>query len=181
MSSISAGTSTTSALIQTGDTTGTLVFQTNNGTTSLTLGTDQSATFVGQLVIKPIVETTTITAGAPASTQTYDVLSQAVQYYTSNTSTNWTINLRGNSGTSMNTLLATGQAVTVAMLVTNNGSANYNTTVQVDGTTSGVTTKWQGGTAPSSGNASAIDVYTYTVVKTGNAAFTVFASQTKYA
>lgn len=181
MSSITAGTSTTNALVTTGDTTGALVLKTNNGTTALTLGTDQSATFPGQMIIKPIIETTTVTAGAPASTQTYDVLTQAVQYYTSNTSTNWAINLRGSSGTTMNSLLSTGQAVTVAMMVTNSGTAYYNTSVQVDGTTSGVTTKWQGGTAPSSGNASAIDVYTYTVVKTGSATYTVFASQTKYA
>lgn len=176
---INADVSTGGAII-TGDNSGVLQLQTA-GTTAVTVGTDKSATFAGQMIIKPIIETTTVTAGAPASTQTYDVLTQAVQYYTSNTSTNWAINLRGNSGTTMDSLLSTGQAVTVAMMATNSGTAYYNTSVQVDGTTSGVTTKWQGGTAPSSGNASAIDVYTYTVVKTGSATYTVFASQTKYA
>jgi hypothetical protein len=69
----------------------------------------------------------------------------------------------------------------VAFLATNGGTAFYNTAVQVDGTTSGVTTRWQGGTAPTSGNASSVDVYVYTVIKTGSATFSVFASQTRFA
>jgi hypothetical protein len=74
--------------------------------------------------------------------------------------------------------LATGQSVTVAFLVTQGTTAYYNSAVQVDG--SAVTPKWQGGTAPSAGNASSVDAYTYTIVKTGSAAFTVFASQTQF-
>lgn len=81
----------------------------------------------------------------------------------------------------MNTALSTGQAVTVAFMVTNGSTAYYNNVVQVDGTTSGVTTKWQAGVTPSFGNANSIDVYTYTIIKTGSATFTVLASQTKFA
>lgn len=75
--------------------------------------------------------------------------------------------------------MSTGESISVAFLVTNGGTAYYNSAVQVDG--SSVTPKWQGGTAPSSGNASSVDIYTYTVVKTGSATFTVFASQTRFA
>jgi len=50
--------------------------------------------------------------------------------------------------------------------------------VQVD--TTPVTPKWQGGTAPTAGNASSLDVYSYTIIKTGSAAFTLLASQTKF-
>lgn len=75
--------------------------------------------------------------------------------------------------------MQTGQSMTVAFLVTQGGTAYYNNAVQVDG--SSVTPKYQGGTAWSSGNASSIDVYVYTVIKTGSAAFTVLASQTKFA
>ena len=57
----------------------------------------------------------------------------------------------------------------------------YNSSVQVDGTTSGVTTKWQGGTAPTSGNASSVDTYNYVIIKTASATYTVLASQTKFA
>jgi hypothetical protein len=75
--------------------------------------------------------------------------------------------------------MSTGQSVTVAFLVTQGGTAYYNNVVQVDG--SSVTPKWQGGTAPTAGNASSIDVYSYTIIKTGSATFTVLASQTKFA
>lgn len=100
-------------------------------------------------------------------------------YYTTNASANFTINFRGSSGTALNTLMSTGQSVTVVFLNTNGATAYYNNALQVDG--SSVTPKWQGGTAPSSGNASAIDAYSYVIIKTGNAAFTVLASQTKFA
>ena len=63
--------------------------------------------------------------------------------------------------------------------MTQGATAYYNNGWQIDGTP--VVPKWQGGTAPTAGNASSIDVYTYTIVKTGSAAFTVFASQTKFA
>lgn len=131
-------------------------------------------------VFNNIAETATVSATSASGTITFDVTTQSVVYYTSNASGNWTINLRGNGTTSLNTLLSTGQAITVAFLSTNGSTAYYNNVVQVDGTTTGVTTRWQGGTAPSAGNASSIDVYTYTIIKTGSATFTVLASQTKY-
>jgi hypothetical protein len=74
--------------------------------------------------------------------------------------------------------MATGQSLTIAFLVTNS-TAYYQSGFQIDG--SSVTPKWQGGTAPSAGNASSIDIYTITVIKTGDAAFTAFAAQTKFA
>ncbi len=126
-----------------------------------------------------IAEPATVSATAATGTIAYDVTTQSVLYYTSNASANWTVNFRGSSGTSLNTLMTTGQMMTLAFLVTNGATAYYNSAVQVDG--SSVTPKWQGGTAPAAGNASSVDVYTYTIVKTGSAAFTVFASQTKFA
>ena len=124
-------------------------------------------------------ETVTISATAATGTINYDVSTQSVLYYTSNASANWTTNFRGSSGTSLNSLMSTGQSITVAFLVTQGGTAYYNNAFQVDGTS--VTPKWQGGTAPSAGNASSVDVYSFTIVKTGSAAFTIFASQTKFA
>ena len=132
------------------------------------------------MVIGDVAETTTISATAATGTINYDVTTQSVLFYTSNASGNWTINLRGSSGTSMNTLLSAGQSITVVFLVTQGSTAYYNSTVQVDGTTSGVTTRWQGGTAPTAGNPSGVDVYTYTVIKTGSATFSVFVSQTQF-
>jgi hypothetical protein len=129
--------------------------------------------------IKALFETATITASAPSATTNFDVTTQAVQYYTTNASANFTFNIRGDGSTTLNSILSTGQSVTLALLVTNGGTAYYPTAYQIDGNS--VTPKWQTGNAPTGGNASSIDVYTFAVVKTASATFTVLASQTKYA
>jgi hypothetical protein len=128
-----------------------------------------------------ITELANIVAGAPAATQTFYINSGAVQYYTSNAANNWAINIAFSSGTTMNTAMAVGDSISLTMLTTQSATAYYNSSVQIDGTTSGVTTKWQGGTAPTSGNASSIDSYTYVVIKTASATYTVLASLTKFA
>ena len=126
-----------------------------------------------------ILETDTISATAATGTINYDVTTQSVLYYTSNASGNFTVNFRGSSGTSLDTVMQTGESISATFLVTNGSTAYYNSAVQIDG--SSVTPKWQGGSAPTSGNASSIDSYTYVIIKTGSAAFTVLASQTKFA
>jgi hypothetical protein len=124
-------------------------------------------------------ETITISATAATGTISYDVVTQSILYYTTNASANFTINVRGNSSTTLNSIMNTGESLSFVFLSTNGATAYYNSAFQVDG--SAVTAKWQGGTAPSTGNASSIDAYVYTVIKTGSAAFTVLASQTKFA
>jgi len=126
-----------------------------------------------------MLEVATISATAATGTINYDTTTQSVLYYTTNASGNFTVNFRGSSGTSLNTVMSTGESLSATFLVTNGTTAYYNSVVQVDGST--VTPKWQGGSAPTSGNASSVDSYTYVVVKTGSAAFTVLASQTKFA
>ena len=123
-------------------------------------------------------ETTTVSATAATGTINYDITTQSVLYYTSNASANWTLNVRGNGTTSLNTLMSTGQTITLAFMVTQGTTAYYASAFQIDG--SSVTPKYQGGTAWSSGNASGIDVYVYTITKTANATFTVLASQTQF-
>ena len=123
-------------------------------------------------------EVVTVSATAATGTINYDVTTQSVLYYTTNASANWTVNFRASSGTSLDTAMATGQSMTVVFLVSQGATAYYNNAVTIDG--SSVTPKYQGGTAWSSGNASGIDAYSYTIVKTGSATFTVFASQTQF-
>jgi hypothetical protein len=134
------------------------------------------------MVLNDTAEVVTVSATAATGTIAYDVTTQAVLFYTTNASGNFVVNIRASSGTTLNTALAVGQSVTVAFLVTNGATAYYNTSVQVDGTTVGVTTRWQGGTAPTSGNANGVDIYSYTVVKTAaTPTYAVFASQGRFA
>lgn len=144
---------------------------------TLTSPTINSPTETSPLVVGPL-ETVTIAATAATGTVNFDAKTQAVLYYTTNASANWTLNVRGDSSTTLNTLLATGQSITVAFLVTQGATAYYQSAFQVDG--SSVTPKWQGGSAPTAGNASAVDCYTVTVVKTGSAAFTAFSSLVQF-
>jgi len=123
-------------------------------------------------------ETTTVSAIAATGTINFDVITQGILYYTINAIANWTMNFRGNSITSLNTLMAVGETRTVTFLVTQGAVAFYNTAVTIDGTS--VTPKWQGGSAPTAGNASGLDIYTYSIIKTASATFTVLASQTQF-
>lgn len=141
--------------------------------------TFNGSTSVLAAVLANAVEPVTISATAATGTINYDVTTQSVLYYTSNASANWTMNFRASSGTSLDSAMSTGQAVTVVFMATNGATPYYNSTVQVDG--SSVTPKYQGGFAWSYGTASGIDAYTYTIIKTGAAAFTVLASQIRFA
>ena len=124
-------------------------------------------------------EVTTVSATAATGTINYDVITQSVLYYTSNASGNWTLNVRGNGTTSLNTFMATNQTISIAFLVTQGSPAYYQSALTIDG--NAITPKWQGGTAPTSGNTSSVDIYTITIVKTASATYTAFASQTKFA
>jgi hypothetical protein len=125
------------------------------------------------------LEGVTVSATAATGTINYDVTTQSVIYYTSNASANWTVNFRASSGTSLNTAMAIGEAITVVFMVTQGTTAYYNNAITIDGTS--VTPKYQGGIAPTLGNASSVDIYSYTIIKTASATYTVLASQVKFA
>tara|TARA_R110000796_G_scaffold37859_2_gene95694 strand:+ start:301 stop:783 length:483 start_codon:yes stop_codon:yes gene_type:complete len=134
---------------------------------------------IGPTAIQEVFEKATISATAATGTINYDVRTQAVLYFTTAASGNFTVNFRGDGSTTLNNIMNTGESATVAFLVTCTGSAYYNNAVTIDG--SSITPEWQGGAAPTAGNANSIDVYTYTIFKTGNAAFTALAAQTQFA
>jgi len=108
-----------------------------------------------------------------------DTNTQAVRLDTANASANFTVNLRGDGSNSLDASMDTGESITVAYVSKQGATAYYNTTVQVDGTT--VTPVWQGGAAPTGGNTTSNDVYTFTAIKTASSTFTVLAAQTQFA
>lgn len=153
----------------------------NAGSVANTAGsqTISNKFFSGSVLSGNIKEKITVSSAAATGTVALDVITQQVLFYTSNATGNFSVNIRGNSSTTLNSIMNTGEAVTITFLVTNGGTAYYNTTVLVDNTT--VTARWQGGRTPDKGNANSVDSYTYTVIKTGNAAFTVFGAQVQFA
>lgn len=134
---------------------------------------------LGAAKIIQTAEKVTTEATAATGTVNYDVITQAVWNFTSDASANWTLNIRGDGSNSLNSIMDTGESLTVVHIVKQGSTAYYNSAVQVDGT--GVTPEWQGGSAPDAGNTDSLDVYSYTVIKTADATFTVLASQTQFA
>ena len=109
----------------------------------------------------------------------FDFVTQAVQFFNTNQTANRTINFRGDGSTTLNSIMAIGESMTAAIVMKQGSSAYYLNTYQVDGT--GVTPEWSGGSAPSAGNASSLDSYTFSIIKTADATFTVMASQIQFA
>ena len=128
-----------------------------------------------------IIEPASVTGTAPTATTNFYVNTGSVQYITGNNANNWTLNFAFSSGTTLNSAMTTNDSLSCTLITTNTTTAYYLSAITVDGTSSGVTVKWQGGSAPTSGNASSIDSYTFVIIKTGSAVYTILASQTKFA
>ena len=125
-----------------------------------------------------LLEKATVSATAATGTVHLDALTQAVLYYTSNATANFTLNVRANSSVTANSILVNGQSLTVAFLNTTGATAYYPNVFSIDSTT--VVPKYSGGTAYTAGNANSVDSYTFTIIKTANSTYTVLANQTQY-
>ena len=182
-----SGLTLTSPTISTITNTGTITLPTSTDTL---VGRATTDTLTNKTLTSPAINTGyltspkeywTVSATAATGTIQFDCVTQGVLYYTTASSANWTLNFRGNSGTTLASLMNTGDAFTVNFLATNTTAYYQSTAVTVD-TNATVAVKWSGGTAPSAGNASAVDAYSYTILKTGSSAFTVLcAGPIKYA
>lgn len=140
-----------------------------SGAVTLSVDTAVTATLTGTqtLTNKALTspkEITTVSATAATGTVAFDLVTQGILYYTTNASANFTLNFRGNGATTLNSLMSVGDAISCVFMNTNGTTAYYPTVFQIDG--SAVTPKWSGGTAPTAGNASAIDSYSFTIIKT---------------
>lgn len=139
-----------------------------------------AAFYTGNPSLLGALETCNVVASAATGTINVDAKTSTVWYYTSNASANFILNFRGNSSTTLVSIVGTGQAITIVFLNTNGGTAYYPNAFNIDG--SSVTVKWTNGTTPSAGNASSIDAYSFTIIKTAaTPTYTVIGSQTKFA
>ena len=124
-------------------------------------------------------ETAAISATAATGTVHLNVSTASVRIYTANATANYVLNVRGNASTTLNSLMAVGESITVTFEHPNGGTAYYPSSYTIDG--NAVTPKWLGGTAPTGGNTNSTDVYMIQIRKTASATFTCLASQSKFA
>lgn len=154
-------------------------------------GTITSLIFSGAVSATTVTASDTVTLNAGAVEEfnlqvtgltgavTLDVKTNSIYFYSANATANWTLNFRGDGSTTMDSYLAVGKSATVVLLASQGATAYYPTAVSIDGTL--VTPKWLGGSAPTGGNASSVDAYSFTILKTAAGVFTVIASQARYA
>jgi len=146
-------------------------------TGNLTIGTN--LTVGGALIVGELYEQINVSATAMGANLNFDILAQPILYLTSSATANCTVNFRGNSTITLESTLSTGNSVTVSLLNTNGATAFKANNVQVDGVL--ITPKWAGGVVPSIGNASSVDLYSFTIIKTASLTYTILASLQKYA
>jgi len=168
---ITAGTGITG-----GGTSGTVTIAIDTATTA-DLTTTQALS--NKTFITP-EERTTVSTSVPTATTNFDASTQGVLYLTGSTTSDWTLNVRGSGSATLNSILATGDSMSIIFIVTNSGTAYKHSALTIDGNAQ--TVNWSGGTAPAAGNASSKDAYSFTIFKTASATFTVFgAGPVKYA
>jgi len=180
------GLTLTSPVISTISNTGTITLPTSTDTLVGRATTDTltnktlTAPVVNNAVLQGAEESWNVAATAATGTVDFNTLTSTAWLYTSDASGNWTLNVRGDGSTTLASLLDTGDSITVVFAVTNGATPYYSTAFQIDG--NAVTPEWQGGAAPAAGNASSVDVYVYTIIKTAaTPTYTVLASQTQFA
>ena len=140
-------------------------------------------TSVTRLITGEVIEKVNIDSGAgPSGTLGVDLATNAVHYYSGNAAGDWTFNFRGDGSTTLASMMATGESLTVGQIVSQGGTAYKITGLQIDGTNLWSNVNWAGGAAPSAGNASSKDVYSFTFVRTGSGAsdWIILGSMTNY-
>jgi hypothetical protein len=137
-----------------------------------------AVTFLGTGKIQQVKEKVSVFATATTGTINYNFLDQAVLYHTTVATGQFTLNLRGSSSTTLNNMLSVGESITGVFMNTN--TTFYVSTITIDGSSTNVVLEYQGGSAPTAGNAG-IDVYSFTAIKTSTTpAYTLLASQTQF-
>ena len=142
-----------------------------SGTPNITVGFTTVTGFDSNSLLR---EKCNVTAGKLSDNQTINLDNGMVHLFTTAESTTAVPNIMSTVG--INTQMGTGDTIAVTLVTTANASA-YCTGIQVDGVA--VTENWIGGSAPSDGGSSGVDVHTFSIIKTASATFTVLGNQSK--
>ena len=123
-----------------------------------------------------LAEEVKVTAGKLSDNTNINIEDGMVHLFTTAESTTSTPNIRYNGSVALNSRMSIGQSIVVTLITTANASA-YSANITIDG--SAVTERWIGGSAPSGGGSSGVDIHSFTIIKTANATFTVIGNHSK--
>ena len=149
------------------------------GSTTTTLNVSGVSTFVGFSTFKDGVdyggggtlrEKVNIVANKLSAAPDISLDNGMVHYFTTTETTTAQPNII--SGVGINTELSIGETASIT-IITTAAAAGYSTRWKVDGLLTGITTSWVGGSEPTTGNASGLDTYALTLIKTANATYTI--------
>lgn len=134
--------------------------------------------FNSTMRVQETLEKVTKLVAVAGAVQTLDVLSGALNYWTTPPAANWTLNIRGNASVSLDSMMGLDESLTVTVLTKFAATAFYPIGLTVDGVAA--TVLWVG-TVPTAGDINAMNVYTYTIIKESAGVFTVLCSKSKAA
>ena len=118
-----------------------------------------------------------ITAGKLSANTDINLSDGMVHYFTTNETATATPNIRLSGSVTLNTAMSIGETISVTLISATNSASYYYDQLNIDG--AATTENWVGGSAPTDGGTSGVDIYTYNIIKTADATFTVIANQTK--
>lgn len=150
------------------------------GTQTLTNKTLMSPVIEEAQVVNLLEKFTRVTTAAPTQIDVDMVTGNNLIIYTTNASADFQARLLYNGSTSPYLSFPANTSFTFALAVKQGATAyKHLSTISIDGANK--TVAWQGGTAPSAGNANSYDLYVFTVLYFGSAIYQIFGSQTKFA
>lgn len=123
---------------------------------------------------KQIFEEVNVTAGKLSDNTEINISNGQVHLFTTEESTTSTPNIMSTTG--INTDMSIGESLVVTIITTANASA-YSANITIDSVA--VTENWVGGSAPDAGGSSGVDIHSFTIIKTGSAAYTVIGNHSK--
>ena len=123
---------------------------------------------------KQIFEEVNVTAGKLSDNTEINISNGQVHLFTTAESTTSTPNIMSTTG--INTDMSVGESLVVTIITTANASA-YSANITID--SAAVTENWVGGSAPDEGGSSGVDIHSFTIIKTGSAAYTVIGNHSK--
>ena len=132
-----------------------------------------------------LIEEVQVTSGKLSDNVNINLDNGMVYLFTTAETTTSTPNIRINSSNTLDAAMGNGKVISLTIMTTA-AAAGYFTTVEIDGNANGensytLNVDWLGGSAPSAGGSSGIDVYNITIIKQSSKNFNILIAQNNYA